>query len=170
METGTIKKLLIAIAAVLAVVAVSYLIGLRTGQNKAAEPLEEKVDTLVILDTIVSYKPVIEERVVIQEVLVPVVRTDTIWKHDTLYVPMERVQIAWRDSLSLIYASGIMPEIDSVWHYVSEKVVTREVTKVVSKPCRWGIGIHAGYGVQFGEQIRTAPYVGVGLSYNILSW
>jgi hypothetical protein len=87
-----------------------------------------------------------------------------------LYVYLDREQVVWQDSLSRVYASGILPQIDSVQHYITERIVTKEVTIHVKKPCKWGVGVHAGYGVQLGDQVRTAPYIGVGVSYNILSW
>ena len=168
METSIIRDTLIAIAVTFVLVSVSYRIGRRDGQNQAVRGETERVDTLVVFDTITQYKPVIEERVVLEKVYVPV--TDTLWAHDTLLVYLERESLVWQDSLSRVFASGIMPQIDSVQHFVKERVVTRELTKIVKNPCRWGIGIHAGYGVQLGDQIRTAPYVGIGVSYNLLSW
>ena len=172
METDTIKRVAVAVAGgavsfVLALI-LSYVIGRRDGFNSAVEGDVEKVDTLYVRDTITQYKPILEERVVLKEVLVPV--TDTLRIHDTLYVYLDREQVVWQDSLSRVYASGILPQIDSVQHYITERIVTKEVTIQVKKPCRWGIGVHAGYGVQLGDPIRTAPYIGVGVSYNILSW
>jgi hypothetical protein len=146
----------------------SFLIGYGCGQNQPTINDVEKVDTLFIYDTITQYEPIIEERVVLKKVLVP--GADTLWKHDTMYVYLEREQVVWKDSLSRVYASGILPQIDSVQHFITERVVTRELTQVVKKPCKWGLGIHAGHGIQLGDQIRTAPYVGIGVSYNLLSW
>ena len=110
------------------------------------------------------------DRIKLQKVPVPVEKTDTLKIHDTLFVYLQKEQVVWQDSLSRVYASGILPQIDSVQHYITERIVTKEVTIQVKKPCRWGIGVHAGYGVQLGDPIRTAPYIGVGVSYNILSW
>ena len=160
--------MLIALAVIIGVIAISYLIGLRDGQNRSVEGSNVKIDTLYVRDTITQYKPILEERVVLKEMLVPV--TDTLRIHDTLYVYLDREQVVWQDSLSRVYASGILPQIDSVQHYITERIVTKEVTIHVKKPCRWGVGVHAGYGVQLGDQVRTAPYIGVGVSYNILSW
>ena len=168
MGTDTISRIVYAVVAVIMALLLSYVIGRRDGFNSAVETETEKVDTLYLRDTIVQYEPILEERVVLKKVPVPV--TDTLRIHDTLYVYLEREQVVWQDSLSRVYASGILPQIDSVQHYITERIVTKEVTIHVKKPCRWGVGVHAGYGVQFGEQIRTAPYVGVGISYNILSW
>ena len=127
------------------------------------------MDTMYVYDTIMQYKPILEERVVLQKVFVPVV--DTMWKHDTLYVYMEKEQVVWQDSLSRVYASGILPQIDSVQHFISERVVTREVTQIVKKPCRWGIGVNAGYGCTLNDgRVFASPYIGIGISYNIISW
>ena len=168
METDIIKKMLITVVAVVAIIGVSYLIGRRDGQNISVRGESVKVDTLFIFDTITQYEPILEERVVLEKVPYPV--TDTMWKHDTMYVILEREQVVWQDSLSRVYASGILPQIDSVQHFIQERIVTMELTKVVKKPCRWGIGVHAGYGIQLGESVRMSPYVGVGLTYNIVSW
>lgn len=168
MGTDTISRIVYAVVAVIMALLLSYVIGRRDGFNLAVGAETEKADTLYLRDTIVQYEPILEERVVLKKVLVPV--TDTLRIHDTLYVYLEREQVVWQDSLSRVYASGILPQIDSVKHYISERIVTKEVTIHVKKPCRWGVGVHAGYGVQLGDQVRTAPYIGVGVSYNILSW
>ena len=168
METDTIKRIVYAVVAVIMALLLSYVIGRRDGFNSAVEGETEKVDTLYLRDTIVQYEPILEERVVLKKVPVPV--TDTLRIHDTLYVYLEREQVVWQDSLSRVYASGILPQIDSVQHYITESIVTKEVNIHVKMPCRWGVGIHAGYGIQLGEQVKTAPYIGVGVSYNILSW
>ena len=97
--------------------------------------------------------------------------TDTLWKHDTLYVYLEREQIQWQDSLCRVYASGINPQVDSVTHFVQETIITREISVPVKVKSRWGLGIQVGYGAGVnGKQVCLTPYVGVGISYNILSW
>lgn len=162
------NRLVLAIVVFVMAMILSYIIGRRDGLNSAVKGEVEKVDTLYIRDTITQYKPILEERVILKKVRVPV--TDTLRIRDTLYISMDREQVVWQDSLSRVYASGIMPQIDSVEHYITERIVTKEVTIQVKKPCRWGVGVQVGYGVQFGEQVRTAPYIGVGVSYNLLSW
>lgn len=167
MATDITKWLIAAFVSVTLVVS-SFLIGFGRGQNCSVIEDSVKVDTLVICDTIVQEKAIYVDRVVIEKVLVPA--TDTLWQHDTLYVLMDREQIVWQDSLSRVYASGVQTQIDSVHHYVKERVVTREVTNVVKKPCRWGVGVQMGYGMQVGQQVSVSPYIGVGLTYNIISW
>ena len=170
MGTDTIEKIegWLLFAVILLAIGNFTLIGYKYGLKSAVRGETESVDTMYVYDTITQYKPIVTERIKLKEVLVPV--TDTLWQHDTLYVYLEREQVMWQDSLSRVYASGILPQIDSVQHFISERIVTRELTQIVKKPCRWGVGVQVGYGIQLGEQIRTSPYIGIGVSYNILSW
>ena len=150
-------------------VLIGFLIGQQHPQKLPVEPIKEKVDTLLIFDTITLSKPVFVEKIQLDSVYMPV--TDTLWKHDTLYVYLEREQIQWQDSLCRVYASGINPQVDSVTHFVQETIITREISVPVKVKSRWGLGIQVGYGAGVnGKQVYLTPYVGVGISYNILSW
>ena len=150
-------------------VLIGFLIGQKHPQKLPVEPIKEKVDTLLIFDTITLTKPVFVEKIQLDSVYMPV--TDTLWKHDTLYVYLEREQIQWQDSLCRVYASGINPQVDSVTHFVQETIVNREISVPVKVKSRWGVGIQVGYGAGInGKQVYLTPYVGVGISYNILSW
>ena len=150
-------------------VLIGFLIGQKYPQKSPVEPIKEKVDTLLIFDTITLTKPVFMEKIQLDSVYMPV--TDTLWKHDTLYVYLEREQIQWQDSLCRVYASGINPQVDSVTHFVQETIINREISVPVKVKSRWGLGIQVGYGAGInGKQVYLTPYVGVGISYNILSW
>ena len=150
-------------------VLIGFLIGQQHPQKSPVEPIKEKVDTLLIFDTITLTKPVFVEKIQLDSVYMPV--TDTLWKHDTLYVYLVREQIQWQDSLCRVYASGINPQVDSVTHFVQETIITREIPVPVKVKSRWGLGIQVGYGAGVnGKQVYLTPYVGVGISYNILSW
>ena len=150
-------------------VLIGFLIGQQHPQKSPVEPIKEKVDTLLIFDTITLTKPVFVEKIQLDSVYMPV--TDTLWKHDTLFVYLEREQIQWQDSLCRVYASGINPQVDSVTHFVQETIVNREISVPVKVKSRWGLGIQVGYGAGVnGKQVYLTPYVGVGISYNILSW
>ena len=150
-------------------VLIGFLIGQKHPQKSPVEPINEKVDTLLIFDTITLTKPVFVEKIQLDSVYMPV--TDTLWKHDTLYVYLEREQIQWQDSLCRVYASGINPQVDSVTHFVQETIINREISVPVKVKSRWGLGIQVGYGAGVnGKQVYLTPYVGVGISYNILSW
>lgn len=147
-----------------------FLIGRYYGLNQATEGSNEKVDTLFIYDTITQIEPIIEQRITVEKVLVPVEVRDTIWQRDTMYVELQKEQVIWEDSLSRVYASGILPQVDSVHHFVKERMITRNVAVPVKQRSRWGVGVQLGYGVQLGKEVNAAPYIGVGISYNLLSW
>ena len=150
-------------------VLIGFLIGHKHPRKSPVESIKEKEDTLLIFDTITLTKPVFVEKIQLDSVYMPV--TDTLWKHDTLYVYLEREQIQWQDSLCRVYASGINPQVDSVTHFVQETIITREISVPVKVKSRWGLGIQVGYGAGVnGKQVYLTPYVGVGISYNILSW
>ena len=150
-------------------VLIGFLIGQKHPQKLPMAPIKEKEDTLLIFDTITLTKPVFVEKIQLDSVYMPV--TDTLWKRDTLYVYLEREQIQWQDSLCRVYASGINPQVDSVTHFVQETIINREISVPVKVKSRWGLGIQVGYGAGInGKQVYLTPYVGVGISYNILSW
>lgn len=157
------RNSVIILFALLIVGAAGFVAGRKTAKNGGEGTITERVDTLVIRDTIVSYKPKWMTRRVVDTAYVPV--PEYIVRNDTIVAVMEREQVMWEDSLARIYASGINPQVDSVTHYRTERVINHIVPVKVNP--KWGIGVQGGVG--FGKDGLT-PYVGVGVSYNILSW
>ena len=153
------------ILCVILLVLIGILIGQKHRQKTPLEPTEIKVDTLIVRDTIMQYKPIFVDKIKVDSVLIPV--KDTIVIRDSVYIYMDREKITWRDSLCEVYASGIMPQVDSVRHFTEYKYVTIETAIPVKEKSHWGLGINAGYGVGQGG---LTPYIGIGVSYNILSW
>ena len=144
-------------------VLLGFLVGQRCPRNGGGETPTPKVDTLVIRDTFKVTEPIYVTKRVVDSIPYPV--TDTLRLRDTLYVILEREQIRWEDSLSVVYASGVMPQVDSVIHHTQSLIMTKEIP--VIKKTRWGLGVQAGVGAGKGG---LTPYVGVGISYNLLSW
>ena len=160
MKPGT--YILIGVGLAVAVL-LGFLIGQRCPRNGGGETPTIKVDTLVIRDTIKVTEAISVTKRVVDSIPYPV--TDTLMLRDTLYVVLEREQIRWKDSLSVVYVSGVMPQVDSVIHHTNQLIITKEIP--VIQKTRWGLGVHAGVGAGKGG---LTPYVGVGVSYNILSW
>ena len=160
MKPGT--YILIGVGLAVAVL-LGFLIGQRCPRNGGGETPTIKVDTLVIRDTIKVTEAISVTKRVVDSVPYPV--TDTLSMRDTLYVILEREQIRWEDSLAAVYASGVMPQVDSVIHHTENLIITKEIP--VIKKTRWGLGVQAGVGAGKGG---LTPYVGVGVSYNLLSW
>lgn len=163
-----IKKILITSAVIIVALALSFVAGQRDALNRLVLPQEPKVDTLLIRDTIKSNDPVSVTKTKIDSIPYPVPVRDTLWKTDTVWLQKE--QVMWQDSLSRVYASGVSVEIDSVLHFVSTKVISKERDVMVKVKPKWSIGVHVGYGVYIGDRVSAAPYVGVGITRNVFSW
>ena len=120
-----------------------------------------KIDTVVIHDTLHIAKPISVESAV--------VRIDTIRvkdANDTIYisVPIPITQQRYTDSAYTAWVSGYAPRLDSIHVYPRREVIT---TTIRPKPRRWGVGVHGGVGI---TPKGVQPYIGVGISYNILTF
>jgi len=164
MTTG--KKILVAALLAALLLLSGYLLGKRTARATEPECIVQ-VDTLRIKDTVLVDKPVPVEVRVVDTMLVAV--ADTIRLSDTVYLRLPREIKRYEDSLFRAQVSGYRPELDWIEVYPQTVYVTKNViTKDIS---RWGIGLQAGYGAYAaGGQVRLAPYLGVGISYDILRW
>lgn len=90
----------------------------------------------------------------------------TIVDDSLIVLPVETKTYAGDDYRLQI--SGYRPNLDWIETFAQSKYVTTTVTDK-SNPKRWGIGIQAGYGVGVSSgQVTTFPYIGVGISYNIV--
>lgn len=163
----TYRNILLSVVKVAIIVVIAFSAGQRHALDRLILPQQERVDTLFIRDTIMSEIPVYVTRTKTDSIPYPVPVTDTLWKTDTIW--LQREQVMWQDSLSKVYASGVSVEIDSVLHYIPTHVVIKE--RCVKVKPKWSIGVHAGYGASANNgQIATSPYIGVGVSYNLISW
>ena len=139
-------------------------------RSQSDTSIEHKADTVRIRDTIHIPRPVYITSKIIDTMTVLVQATDTLWLHDTLYINLPREQRTFTDTTYTAWISGYRPQLDSIHIYQRTEYITKEI-KTVTKPKRWGLGLQAGYGVSFSnKQIKATPYIGIGISYNILTW
>lgn len=159
------EKVMTILCVILLALCVWMQMGQKHRQKTPLELTEIKVDTLVIRDTIMQNKPIFVDKIKVDSVLIPV--KDTIVIRDSVYIYMDREKITWRDSLCEVYASGIMASVDSVRYFQEYKYITIDTQVPVKIKSRWGLGVNAGVGA--GNDGLT-PYIGIGVSYNVLSW
>ena len=157
------KDFLIPFFTILALTALSFYAGRKSANQGQNETIVERVDTLVVRDTIVAYKPKYISKRVVDSIYVPV--REVVVERDTIKVLLEREQVVWEDSLARVYASGILPKVDSIHHYRDKMVITNET--IIKTTPKWGVGIQGGIGVGKGG---LTPYVGVGVSYNLITF
>lgn len=134
------------------------------------KPVTEVVtvsDTLVVRDTVRERYPVYVERTVTDTMLVAF--TDTVRISDTVYVRLPREQKRYADTNYVAWVSGYLPSLDSIEVYPVTRYVTKTMTKMDDSRKRWGIGIQAGYGIGLnGGKVVGVPYIGIGISYDLI--
>ena len=164
----TTKGILITVAVALALLALSFWGGIRYAESRPQEVQRDTVE-VVRIDTFRVERPVYVERRVVDTLLVAV--RDTVSRADTVWMPLPLERVVYRDTAYLAVVSGYRPRLDAIEVY--QRDVVRTVTERVEVPVsrRWGLGITAGYGAAaVGGSVQLAPFIGVGVSYNIVCW
>lgn len=161
---------------------IGFLVGRRCPRKAQGETPTPRVDTLFIRDTNSFTEPQKEPSpdVLIKEIPVPVYVADSSAIDsllnecarlervgDSLQLILLRVQRHYSDSTFDAWVSGVDPRLDSIKTYQTNMIITKEIPVIQVKKTRWGLGVQAGVGA--GKDGLT-PYVGVGVSYNLLSW
>lgn len=165
-----LKKILLAALLAALLLLSGFVLGRRS--SRAPEPAGEAVpDTLRIRDTLVIDRPVPMEVRVTDTMLVAVADTVQVMVRDTVQVMVQvpREVRVYSDSAYRAQVSGFRPSLDWIEVYPQTIVVTRNICADSRK--RWGIGLQAGYGAYAaGGRVMLAPYLGVGVSWDIVSW
>ncbi|MDE5944365.1 MAG: hypothetical protein K2G93_02125 [Rikenella sp.] len=127
--------------------------------------------TVVRVDTVIVEKPV-PVRVVEQEpvyIQVPVPGDTVFEPGDTVRVPVPISQYQFRDSLYALDVSGYAVSVDRIEVYPRTiyRTINQTTERIITDKKRWGLGIQAGYGYNFGSG-KLSPYVGVGVQYSVI--
>lgn len=88
---------------------------------------------------------------------------------DSADVVVPITQTVYEDSTYTAYVSGYRASLDSLIFRMPREITTITNTHY-QKPKRWSIGIQVGYGMTLKGTPQFAPYVGIGVSYNLFSF
>lgn len=136
--------------------------------QKQEECAEAKYDTIrtTLVDTIKFFQPIPKDSIVTRYVTekLQVVDTTRIVVKDSVEVIIPITQKVYQDSSYTAFISGYKPSLDSIFINQPKEVIT--ITKY-SKPKKFSLSVQAGYGA---SKEGLSPYVGVGLSYNLISF
>ena len=88
---------------------------------------------------------------------------------DSAEVIVPITQTVYEDSTYTAYVSGYRASLDSLIFRMPREVTTITNTHY-QKPKRWSVGIQGGYGMTLKGTPQFAPYVGIGVSYNLFSF
>ena len=162
---NTVKTILASIA----LLAVGILVGwLCRGVKPPQAEFVSRTDTLTVRDTIIERRPFYVTQTKTDTMLVAI--RDTVTVRDTAYVVVEREQRHYHGDDYDAWVSGWRPALDSIRVYPETRYITSENISVASRK-RWGIGIHAGYGIGVSSgQVAAFPYIGVGISYDLMQF
>ena len=156
-----------------AIIFIAILICMSFHIKKLETQLEDcrnaQTDTVIVTktDTIIVEKPVPYIKYISKTEYVKI--SDTLMVHDTVLKIWKapREYLVYKDSTYRAVVSGVDPRLDTLNIYRPTIIQTITKTVEVKKKTHWGIGVQAGYGYN-GK--KWSPYVGAGVSYNILSW
>lgn len=147
-----------------------YIAGRCTAHFTHDHPeISVKTDSLIFRDTVREIFPmVVDVTIAEDDIEVPV--SDIVIHSDSLVVlPMEVKTYEGEGYRAIV--SGYRPSLDSIYIYPETRLINTTQTISVPSRKRWGIGVQAGYGAHVhGGRIYAAPYVGVGISYNLIRW
>ena len=159
--------LLLVAALVAAVSVLSWRLGYRSA---VAESIEEpKADTLIVRDTVTVEFPVPILTTITDTILVAY--PDIVIIHDTTFVqlPRERKEYSGKDYRAVV--SGFQPSLDLIQIFPETKVVTQTISVPSRNRSHWALSLQAGYGITLqNNRITTLPYIGAGISYNLIEW
>lgn len=153
----------------LALLTLAFGLGRYTAKPARIVDEQTRVDTLILRDTVTRYKPEYIRTHTRDTIRVPVAEV----RYDTVAVYLPREVRVYEDTRYRAEVSGYQPSLDRIDIYTQTEIVTQNTTQVVKQRARWGLGISAGYGVALdlkGQTFMPAPYIGIGLHYNLISW
>lgn len=178
-----------ALTAVLAVLSLALtatlLLNRHTYRNAPPPEVLTLTDTLIIRDTVHIALPTPQTTDTVGTVTIPVppdrhtgtIATDTLRITDTIYIRLPIEQRYYTGPHYEAWISGHRPRLDSLrirteaLRLTTATTVTRTATTARQpKPERWGIGIHLGYGMTIAPQPQFRPYIGIGISYNLITF
>lgn len=87
---------------------------------------------------------------------------------DSIAVEIPITQKVYEDSTYTAYVSGYKPSLDSIMVYPQKEVQT--ITNKVDDKSRWSLSVSVGYGLTLTKQPTFAPYIGIGISYNLYTF
>lgn len=128
-----------------------------------------KADTLIVRDTVTLERPVPILTTIIDTILVAY--PDIVIIHDTTFVqlPKERKEYSGKDYRAVV--SGFQPSLDLIQVFPETKTITKTISAPPRKRSHWSIALQAGYGITIqNNHITPIPYIGAGLSYNLVEW
>lgn len=158
----------------------------RCGVSSAKRHHTER-DTITIVDTVLYEEPAANDSVHVKYITrhLPTAKRDTFLpenyaqnnvenippqemsdERDSMAVEIPITQKRYEGAGYRAYVSGYEPNLDSIFVFPKTTTIRERAYK---PPNKWHIGITAGYGYGFSSK-HAEPYIGVGITYSIISF
>ena len=187
MTTAAYRTLTAALAVLSLALTAALILSRHTSKRQQLPEVHTVTDTLIIRDTIHIALPSPQTTDTVGTVTIPVpvppdrhtgtIPTDTLRITDTIYIRLPIEQRYYTGPHYEAWISGLRPRLDSLrirtetLRLTTATTVTRTATTARQpKPERWGIGIQLGYGMTIAHQPQFRPYIGIGISYNLITF
>lgn len=175
--TSEQKGILAGLIAAVVCLAIGIWFGFEMGQKRAENKppkIEVRIDTVTVtevrIDTVEKVRTITAYLPVVPDADEPMDTIDCPFTPDSVAVeiPISRY-VAEQDSLYRVVAEGYAVDFKEITVYPQTVTICHQLE--VPKPTHWGIGIQAGYGATLNHNtVQHSPYIGVGISYNIITW
>lgn len=164
---------LVGVLAVLLVIVLSWFIRKNAQQSKYSDVY---IDTVTYIDTVKYEMPVPVDSVVLRYVYKTIPnKQDSIAPNspsiqiiettpDSATISIPITQTEYQDKDYRAWVSGYNAKLDSIWVFPQQTTITKTYK---TKQRRWGLGVQAGVTVLNN---KVHPYIGLGVSYNIVTW
>ena len=150
-----------------AVFLTGYGFGAVKGRKMAEkEPQPVKIDTVWVKDTVKVPEPVPVTKWLTRTEYIPVHDTTLVHLRDTAFLPVPIETTRYQGEDYEAWVTGFRASLDSINIFRNNMVIEKQVPVYISK--RWGIGLQAG--ATWSKDTKITPYVGVGISYNLISF
>ncbi len=157
-----------------ALIAVSLILSAALGfvggrRTRPAAEVRTLTDTVRFRDTVTVELPVPILTTVIDTILVA--RPEIVVLRDTVFarLPKEMKEYTGADYRAVV--SGYQPSLDLIQVFPETISVTRTISVPSRKRSNWALSLQAGYGLTLRDnRITPLPYIGAGISYNLVEW
>ena len=187
MNAAAHRTLTAALAVLSLALTAALILSRHTSKRQQPPEVHTVTDTLILRDTVHITLPTPQTTDTVGTVTIPVpvppgmhtgtIATDTLRITDTIYIRLPIEQRYYTGPHYEAWISGLRPRLDSLrirtetLRLTTATTVAHAATTVPQpKPERWGIGIHLGYGITIAPQPQLRPYIGIGISYNLITF
>lgn len=165
---NTLTVFILTVAALFVVYGLGYATAHHIWKQRwNARTAEVQRDTVTVHDTLRIDAPKPDDIRKTDTLLVAVLDTIFLHRHDTVFVAAQKEVRVYSDSSYYAEVSGVQPSLDMLRIFRKTDYITTTVTKTLPAP-RWSFGVVLGPTVGYGfTPVGTQPFAGIGCAVGV---